>query len=300
MSNRADTTTRDRVVERNQEVRWYSQSDRLWAVVWLSGLIIAGLWDAFFLNRPAVELVRMALVNTALAGFLVIVFSLLLGWVLGVGLHFLDTRHRPIYLLLSFILNIIRSIPQIVGILIGYVILTTFIQKEVLQSQVLQIVWMAFVISVFVFLEVVDLIRERIAYFNRLDFFQAMLCCGIKEGRIINREILWKNSRAHLLHKLVDVFGVAIFLQCSIDFIISVGLSTDVSLSNFPVTLGNLLAKLDSKQDILAIGGIFPNPGSLPSLFFEHLQGVSVAFVIVFSLVCIYKISNGMVKRFDL
>ena len=281
-------------------VHWYTRSDTLWLVIWLGGLGVAGLWDAVFLNQPAFELVQGAFVNTAIAGVLVILFSLFLGWMVGIGLHFLDTRSRPAYLFLTFILNIIRSIPQIVGILIGYVILTFLIQEEILRSQLLQIVWMAFAIAVFVFLEVVDLIRERIAYFNRLDFFQAMLCCGIREGRIINREILWKNSRAHLLQKLVAIFGVAIFLQCSIDFIVSVGLSTDVSLSNFPVTLGNLLAKLDSKQDILAIGTIFPNPANLPSLFFEHLQGVSVAFIIVFSLVCIYKISNGLVKRFHL
>lgn len=287
-------------MERNQPIHWYKQSDSLWTAIWLTGLVGVGLWDALFLNRPAFELVQMAFLNTAIAGILVVLFSLMSGWVFGVGLHFLDSHRRPVYLFITFLLNIIRSVPQIVGILIGYVILTIFIEQEILRSQLSQIVWMAFVISVFVFLEVVDLIRERIAYYNRLDFFHAMLCCGIKEGRIINREILWKNSRAHLLQKLVSIFGAAIFLQCSIDFVVSVGLSTDVSLSNFPVTLGNLLAKLDSKQDILAIGTVFSNLGNAPSLFFEHLQGVSVAFAIVFSLVCIYKISNGLVKRFHL
>jgi ABC-type microcin C transport system permease subunit YejE len=175
-----------------------------------------------------------------------------------------------------------------------------FIEQEILRSPLSQLVWMAAVISVFVFLEVVDLIRERIAYYHTLDFFHAMLCCGIKEGRIINREILWKNSRAHLVHKLVSIFGAAVFLQCSIDFIVSVGLSTDVSLSNFPATLGNLLAKLDSKQDILAIGGVFTDILSAPSLLFEHLQGISTAFAIVFTLVCVYKIANGLVRRYRL
>jgi hypothetical protein len=77
-------------------------------------------------------------------------------------------------------------------------------------------------------------------------------------------------------------------------------LSTDVSLSNFPVTLGSLLAKLDSKQDILAIGSALSRIANAQSLFFEHLQGVSIVFVIVFSLLCIYKISNGLVKRYHL
>ncbi|RMF56578.1 MAG: hypothetical protein D6748_13145, partial [Calditrichaeota bacterium] len=87
---------------------------------------------------------------------------------------------------------------------------------------------------------------------------------------------------------------------CSIDFIISVGLSTEVSSVNLPVTLGSLLAKIDSKQDILAIGHTLMNPGYIGNLFFEHLQGITVAFLIVFSLICMYKISNGFAERYDI
>jgi ABC-type dipeptide/oligopeptide/nickel transport system permease subunit len=269
-------------------------------IVWLAGLTALGLWDAFFLNRPAFDLLRWAFLNTMVACTLVVLLSLFLGWVVGVMLHFLETRRQPIYLVVTFLLNIIRSVPQIIGILGGYIVLTVFIEQEILRSPLSQLIWMAAVISLFVFLEVTDLVRERIAYYNTLDFFHAMVCCGIKESRIINREILWKNSRAHLLHKLVSIFGTAVFLQCSIDFIVSVGLSTDVSLSNFPSTLGNLLAKLDSKQDILAIGVVFTNFTAAPSLLFEHLQGISTAFAIVFTLVCVYKISGGLVKRYHL
>jgi len=278
----------------------FRKKDKLWLTIWLTGLAGLGLWDVAFLNQPAFVLLQIAFINTLVAGILVVIFSLLLGWPIGVVLHFLETRRPLFYLSFTFVLNIIRSIPQIVGILIGYILLTIFIEQDILQSQFSQLVWMAFTISLFVFLEVVDLVRERIAYFNKLDFFQAMLCCGIKEGRIINRDILWKNSRAHLLHKMISVFGIAVFLQCSIDFIISVGLSTDVSLSNFPVTLGSLLAKLDSKQDILAIGGAFANLSHLPSLAFQHFQGISIAVIIVFTLFCMYKISHGLVQRFRL
>jgi hypothetical protein len=122
----------------------------------------------------------------------------------------------------------------------------------------------------------------------------------VKESRIINIEILWKNSRAHLLHKLVAIFGISIFLQCSIDFIISVGLTTDVSSTNFPSTLGSVLAKMDSKQDILAVSTVLVNPSYLPNLLTNHLQGISVAFIIVFTLLCMYQISNGLVKRYEL
>jgi ABC-type dipeptide/oligopeptide/nickel transport system permease subunit len=284
-----------RTISRNSQPK-----DRLWLGIWAGGLLVLGLWDALFLNAPAFALLRTAFLNTLFAGGMVVLFSLLLGWLSGVALHFSESRRRGLFLPLTFLLNLMRSIPQIVGVLIGYVILTIFIERDLLRSETAQLLWMALAISVVVFQEVTDLIRERIAYYSKLDFVQAMLCCGIRESRIVNREILWKNSRAHFVQKLVSIFGTALFLQCSIDFIISVGLSTDVSLSNFPVTLGSLLAKLDSKQDILAIGGVLVHPLSFPSLLFVHLQGVSVAFAIVFSLVCIYKISNGMVERFRL
>ena len=283
-----------------QSVAVFRNKDLMWLVVWIAGLLGLGVWDLLFLNRPAFALVQQAFSNTLIAGLLVVVFSLVLGWSAGVALYFLETRARLLYLLLTFLLDIIRSIPQIVGVLIGYVILTLLIEQDVLRSPFSQLVWMAGCISLFVFLEVVDLVSERIAYYNKLDFFQAMLCCGIKEGRIINREILWKNSRAHLLHKMISLFGTTVFLQCSIDFIVSVGLSTDVSLSNFPVTLGSLLAKLDSKQDILAVGTVLTDFTNAPALPFQHLQGISVAFIIVFTLICVYKISNGLVARYKL
>jgi ABC-type dipeptide/oligopeptide/nickel transport system permease subunit len=278
----------------------HHQKDKLWLLIWLSGLCCLGLWCTLFLNRPAFDLLQTAAANTLFVCLLAVICSLLLGWLLGVLLYFLETRGHPLYLPFIFLLNLMRSIPQIVGALIGYVILTLLIQANILTSNPSQLAWMGLIISLLIFQEVVDLVRERVAYFSRLDFVPAMLCCGIKERRIINREILWKNSRAHLLHKAVSVFGAAVFLQCSIDFIVSVGLSTDVSLSNFPVTLGNMLAKLDSKQDILAIGTVLSGTGSVRSLAFQHLQGNSIALTIVFTLFCLYKISNGMVRRYHL
>jgi ABC-type dipeptide/oligopeptide/nickel transport system permease subunit len=184
-----------------------------------------------------------------------------------------------------------------VGILVGYVLLTVLIEREVILSSGLHIIWMAGFISLFTFLELSDVIRERIDFYRKSDFFDAMLCCGVREGRIINVDILWKNSLSHILHKLIATFGMAIFLQCSIDFIISVGLSTDVSLANFPRTLGSLLASLDSKQDILAISTVFTDLTYVGRMLTTHLQGVSVASIIVFTLVCVYKITNGFVKR---
>lgn len=274
--------------------------DRRWAAVWAAGLLLVGLWDSVALNAPAFALVRKAALNTLAGAALAVVLALVFGWVTGVALHFLESRRRRVYYPAVFILNIVRSVPQIIGVLLGYVVLTVLMRREILVSPYWQLAWTAAVIALMQFLEVVDLIRGRIAAFAGSDFVPAMLCCGIREGRIVNRDILWKNSRAHLLQKAVSVFGGAVFLQCSIDFIISVGLSTEVSLSNVTLTLGSLLARLDSKQDILAVGAAIVDPARIPSLFFEHLQGVSVAAIIVFSLFCIAKISQGILREYRL
>ncbi len=273
-------------------------NDTRWLLIWLVGLAVVGLWDFLFLNRPALARLISASANTGLVGVCVVVCAFLLGWLSALALHFFDhARLRWAYLPTLFVLNLIRSVPQIVGILLGYVVLTIGIQQEVLRRETSQLLVMAVIISLFVFLEVADVMRERIRHFRTLDFFDAMLCSGIRESRIVNIEILWKNSRAHLLHKAVQVFAAAVFLLCSVDFIISVGLSTDVSLSNFPPTLGGLLARMDSKQDILAVSTVLTDPSRLSELFFEHLQGISTAFTIVFTLLCMHRIGAAYVAR---
>ncbi len=282
--------------------RLYREKDKLWLLLWLAGLTGLGIWDALFLNAPAFARLQTGFVNTLVIAILVICLTLVLGWSVGVGGYFWDQwRNRIPYLTLTFFLNLIRSIPQIVGILIGYVLITLGMQQGLSTPGGSAVIFqIALTISLFVFLELVDLIRERIEYFKQRDFYNAMRVCGISEGRIINREILWKNSLAHIFNKLISIFGATIFLLCSIDFIISVGLTTEVSSVNLPVTLGSLLAKIDSKQDVLAIGYTLTHPGYVRNLFFKHLQGISVAFLIVFTLLCIYKISNGFARRHEL
>jgi ABC-type dipeptide/oligopeptide/nickel transport system permease subunit len=282
-------------------LRWLAHEDSRWGLIWFGGLAALWIWDLFYLNRPALAQLEQAFVNTLIGAAAVVVMTLALGWSVGTGLYFLESRGRRVFsLALTFALNLVRSVPQMVGILAGYIVLTILIQREILQSPALQLLWMALTITLFTFLELADVIRERIEFYRRSDFFDAMLCSGIRESRIVNFEILWKNSVAHVLQKLIAIFGMAIFLQCSIDFIISVGLSREVSLSNFPVTLGGLLATLDSKQDILAISTVFTNPAYLVRLGTTHLQGISVAFMIVFTLLCVYKVSNGIVRRYRL
>lgn len=274
------------------------QNDIKWLLFWLIGIQVMLVWDNIFLNSPAFSLLKAAFLNSFEIGTIVIIFSLILSWgMINLSLYLKNRNNWIYHYLFTFIINLIRSIPQILGVLIGYIVLTFILNNEMLKSEFMVLVFIAFVISFFVFLELFDTMENRIEQFKKNDFYPAMLVSGISEYRIVNVEIFFKNSLGYIFHKLISMFGVALFLQCSIDFIISVGLSTDVSLSNFPITLGSLLAKMDSKQDILAIGKTLMDPLYGINLFFEHLQGISASFIIVFTLMSIFKISNGFVKR---
>lgn len=275
-----------------------SGKDRLWTAVWILVVAIVGIWDLLFLNTPALKRVATGFVNTFAISLLVVGITLILGWLTTLSLHHLQLKGKNAgYIALTFFLNLIRSIPQIVGVLFSYIAIAALVDRGILRGNLSVFPVMALCMSVFIFVETVDLMRERIEHFRKLDFYNAMRVCGVSENRIINFDILWKNSRIHIFNKLISVFGSAIFLQCSVDFIISVGLSTDVNPVSIPVTLGSLLAKIDSKQDILAIGYTLFHPAYFPKLLFQHLQGITVAFLIVFSLFSINNISNGYAER---
>jgi hypothetical protein len=272
--------------------------DTRWASIWVFGSISLLIWDVLFLNKPAFNKIVTGFFNTFIIALLVVLFTLVLGWSVSLLLHSLQSRsNRAPYLAVTFFLNLIRSIPQIVGVLFSYVGITLLVEGSVITSRPLIMVVMAACISVFIFLELVDLMRDRIGHFTRLDFYSAMRVCGVPEVRVVNFDILWKNSRLHIMNKLIAVLGYAVFLQCSVDFIISVGLSTDVNETLLPSTLGSLLAAIDSKQDILAVGYTLTHPDYAGHLLFEHLQGMTVAFCIVFSLVSIYHVANGYAER---
>jgi ABC-type dipeptide/oligopeptide/nickel transport system permease subunit len=277
------------------------RKDIRWALLWVGGLSVVGMWLLLFLNTPAWERIQTAFLNTLFGALVAVVVALFLGWGTALTLHAFERGGRRVaYLAGTFVLNLFRSIPQMVGMLVGYAIITTLILRGNLPSPLVQILFTSLITALFVFQEVADLIRERVRHYEQLEFVNALLVCGVPPRVIINREILLKNSLAHLIQKSVSLFGRAIFLICSIDFIISVGLSTEVNLVNLPTTLGSMLANLDSKQDILVIGSVLSDPGMFGSLFFEHLQGVSVAFLIVYSLICIHRMAGGIMERYRL
>ena len=278
-------------------MRLLAGRDVRWLLIWLAGLGLAGIWNAAFLNRPALSLILTGFLNTFAVAGMVLLFCLGAGWGAALALHSLEERMRSGYLLLTFLLNLIRSVPQIVGILFGYVWIAEGMKHGTLRSPGAVFLLMAAVTALFIFNEMSDLMRERIAHFKKGDFYSAMRVCGISKSRIVNFHILWKNSRMHVFNKLISIFGMAVFLQCSVSFIISVGLSTEVDLITLPSTLGSVLAQIDSKQDILAVGFTLTHPSHIPEMFFKHLQGLTTAFVLVFSLLCIHRISTGFAER---
>lgn len=279
-------------------IKFLKSKDTRWLAIWLLATLFVWIWDLFFLNRPALQKVFAGFFNTFIIAVLAVLCTLALGWIVTIALHSLAARkNRGPYLCVTFLLNLIRSVPQIIGVLIAYVGIAALVQAGVVSSKILVFFIMALSIGIFIFLELVDLMRERIDHFSRLDFYSAMRVCGISERRIVNFDILWKNSRLHILNKLIAVLGYAVFLQCSVDFIISVGLSTDVNEVSLPVTLGGLLASGESKRDILAVGNTLTHPADVVDLPFLYLQGMTVAFLIVFSLTSIYHIANGYAER---
>lgn len=269
----------------------------LWSGIWLIGIISLWIWNILFLNKPDLVQILTSTFNTFLISVIVVVFSLLIGWFFSIIVYYLrKPANNFVFTIFSFFINIIRSVPQIVGILLLYFFITHLIVQNAFSNYYIIMLMMAISISLFQFLEIMDLLVERIEYYRKTDFFNALLVCGVRDLNIINKEIFFKNSRKHILNKLIALFGSTIFLQCSIDFILSIGLATKVSAVNFPPTLGNLLARIDSKQDILAIGHTIMNPSYFGNLFFEHLQGITIALIIVFTLICIYKISNAFME----
>lgn len=282
-----------KIISRNKDIFWLFN--------WIAGLLLVYLWCTAYLNTPALKNVVEASVNSFQIALISTGFSALLGW--GFSLLYTSSQSagkRTLPGILDFFVDLIKSIPQIIGLLIFYIILTVLILNGILKTSFSQLLFMSLGAAFFTFYEFMSLFIERVNYFRKTEFFDAMRSNGIPEIRIVNVDIFLKNSLAHIVHKSISVFGTVLFLQCSIDFIISVGLSTDVSLSNLPLSLGSMLAKLDSKQDILAISNIFTNPAYISDLLTVHLQGISVAFVLIYSLISINKMTSAMLIKKEL
>ncbi len=278
---------------------FFKSGDIKWLAVWLGGLALMWLWLFFFLNSPARLKIETAFFNTFVIALLSTGLTLVLAWVQAMAVYFAQRESPLLEQVSDIVISIWRALPQILGLLFGYILLV-YMQQDHHMSRPMILFFLALTVALVVFPELGALLLERISYFQKSDFFDAMRVSGVADRHIINYDILYKNSRIHILNKLIAVFGMTFFLLISVDFIVSVGLSRSVNLVNMPKTLGNILAHIDSKQDILAIGRVLTRPDLVFDLLFTHLQGVSVAAIIVFSLFSLYKISLHFSRRLEM
>ena len=271
--------------------------DIRWLLVWITGVSLMLAWNAFFLNDPDMRILTEAFFQTLMISIASVMFAVAAAWAwINLSEWAVSRKLRLTGLCLNALYDVLRSAPQIIGMLIGYAMLTLFIQSEIIRQALPVMVVMAFTLGLVTAYEFIELFKERIGYFRQKDFYPAMRVCGVSEARIINRDILWYNGRVLLLQKCISVFGVVLFLQSSIDYIISVGLTTDISSVNFPASLGSVLAKMNSKQDILAVGMAFNEPSTIPILFTDHLLGISAAGLLVWTLICVFQITREFTR----
>ncbi|MCK6601214.1 MAG: hypothetical protein L6Q77_05265 [Bacteroidetes bacterium] len=272
--------------------------DLFWLAIWLLGCLLVLLWDAVFLNKPALIRVWTGFGNTLSVAGISLVTALVFSFFLSSG--FILARWNGFGKLAAaaeLLLSVSRSVPQIIGLLTGFLILTVLVTQEVLTGKAGILTGFGVTVGLVLYYEFSDMLIERARWFEQTDFIAASRTAGIPDFHLLFIEIWWRNSRLHLINKLISGVGSTVFLLCSIDFILSVGLSHSVNAVNFPPTLGSLLAHIDSKQDILAAGLIFSDPSYLAVLFTRHLQGLSVAFLIVFTLACWFKAGISFAER---
>jgi ABC-type spermidine/putrescine transport system permease subunit II len=81
-----------------------NKKDLLWLTIWIAGLGVLWIWDALFLNAPAFARLQTAFLNSLLTGLMVVLFSLALGWFLGVSLNTLEhSKSKVGFAILSFV-----------------------------------------------------------------------------------------------------------------------------------------------------------------------------------------------------
>ncbi len=269
---------------------------QLWVSIYLISFFAIFVWNLLFLNSSAFKMLSSAIFNTFVISLFAVLVSLLLGIFFAFATEANFRFNSVIRFLVKFILDSINSIPQILLLLSSYVFLIIFFYN----NELAQMLWLVFSLSIIYANDFFIEISNRIQYFKKNEFYNASLILGISERKIIIKDILISNSKNHLLNRIILVFSSMIFLFSSVDFIISVGLSTNLSLAELPKTLGNILASLDSKQDILAISMLIKNPLYLSEILTTHLEGITAASILILTLISSYKISNSLIQKMKL
>jgi hypothetical protein len=249
----------------------------------LSFTLIALIFVFTQLNGDDSIALISAIANTAFSISLTILFV----FIIGISLTILN-EYSP-YIRKAVML--IQLIPQIVWLIIAYSFLNEIIVQYAIGYMGIissSAIMFSFVLlpNVFLFLE------ERLNYEKEHGAYYPLRTLGVSLLRSILSEVLWRQNRVHLFLKMCALVASLFFLQISIEFIISVGLSETIGVINFPLSLGQLLVQIGSKQDLLAVAYSLFNPSYLSTLFSQHLFGLSIAFCIFTGMITSYKISS--------
>ncbi len=275
----------------------YSSKEKLWSIIFVSFFLLLLVWNFIFLNNTALNKWLIATANTYLLASSATLLAFLFAKIfVDLNLRIFISQNKAASVANRLFLDFLRSIPQVIFLLGGYAIMIFYFSG----FSLINFIWLSFVISLVFLNDAYDEMQNRINFYRQTDFFNASLVAGIPLGKIVNRDILWRNSQPYLVNRAVNIFTASVFLLCSVDFIISVGLTNEINLASLPVTLGNVLANITAKEDILAVREIFVNPLYITELFTKHLEGISAAILLLLTLISGFKISNGLIKKNNL
>ncbi len=275
----------------------YSSKEKLWSIIFVSFFLLLLVWNFIFLNNTALNKWLIATANTYLLASSATLLAFLFAKIfVDLNLRIFISQNKAASVANRLFLDFLRSIPQVIFLLGGYAIMIFYFSG----FSLINFIWLSFVISLVFLNDAYDEMQNRINFYRQTDFFNASLVAGIPLGKIVNRDILWRNSQPYLVNRAVNIFTASVFLLCSVDFIISVGLTNEINLASLPVTLGNVLANITAKEDILAVREIFVNPLYITELFTKHLEGISAAILLLLTLISGFKISNGLIEKNNL
>jgi len=172
---------------------FFSKSDpaKFWFRIMIVGLLLIYLWNAAFLYESGFKRWQAALFNSIFVSFVASLLSIFLGWFFSYYKYINEYLDKVVVSkTIIFFIDAIKSIPQVIGALTGYAILTNLTARDYNLSSFVLLILLSFILGLFLFVEAYDMFNERIAYYKDKDFISALRVLGMKESSIINKEIL--------------------------------------------------------------------------------------------------------------
>jgi hypothetical protein len=266
---------------------------KYWIFFFLISITVIFIWDKIYLNERSFTLVFNAYLNSILIAVLAIIIVISASWLLSL----LSSINNVLKQIVYFFMNQGILIPQVLIVLFGQTILNILIVSGHLNNSIEYMIYSSIILSFSLLSESLTFFINRIELLKERGFYESMTSLNIRKWRIVHFDILWDNSRKIIITKAVSLFATVFFIQVIVDFIISVGLSRDLSQFNFPPSLGTVLADTTSKEDLLYVQHIIKNPSLIKNLFYRHLQGISLVAMLFVTLLSMVKYSSEQLMR---